>query len=224
MAVAFVDDTTNTAAATTMSLSVPTGVVDGDVMLMAVMSATDTSTITISGGGWTSLRNQTDATNGQKLWTWWRLCSSEPGSYTVNASPAEDMAGCILGYEGNHASAPINEDNGSTTGNTQAHSSASILTDVDGCMIVAFYGADSTATRLPATPDGSPVATERVEVFQAGNNLSLYAQEYLQPTAATISLDMSWASAVDFGCVNVIAAIAPAAAGGGPSQRFMWTP
>lgn len=211
--------TSATAAATTMVINTPGSVADGDIMCLDVMAATHTSTITVTG--WTSVRNQTDSGNGQKLWSFQRIASSEPTNYTVNASPAEDMAGAMDAYAGGDTGTPVNVSNGSTTGNTTGQTSASITTTVDGALVRAVYGADSNVTCLPGTPDASPVATERTEVFQAGNAISLYVQDYEQPTQGAISLDMTWNAAPIAGCVNNIYALTPGAAGAAPSLRVV---
>jgi hypothetical protein len=208
-----------TAAATTMVVDTPTGVADGDIMCLEVFAATTSSTITVTG--WTSTRTQTG--NG-KIWSFRRIASSEPANYTVNASPAEDMAGAMDAYAGGDTTTPINTSNGAAnSGTTAAQTSASITTTVDGCMIRAVFCADSNASHLPATPDASPVATERAEVFQTGGNLNLYVEDYEQPTQGAITLDMTWGSSLTLAGVTQIYALAPTAGGGGGATPALRT-
>jgi hypothetical protein len=57
-------------------------------------------------------------------------------------------------------------------------------------MIVALFGGDPGATPRTGTPDASPAASERLEA-QNGTLGFVYGEDYLQPTAAPISLDVT---------------------------------
>jgi hypothetical protein len=86
MAITFQNATTmQLNSATSGALSVPSGVVDGDFLITAMLTEQGTSTPSITGGGWTSIL--TPAANAQgdgRLSIWYRRASGEPASYTLN--------------------------------------------------------------------------------------------------------------------------------------------
>lgn len=90
MAIAF--QTASTAvfdAATSGSLSVPSGTVDGDMLIAGVICKQGASPANITISGFTSIASSNQATtNAQDGLTtvFWRRASSEPASYTVNTN------------------------------------------------------------------------------------------------------------------------------------------
>lgn len=65
---------------TSLACNVPT-VTNGDLMLMYVTTALQTSSMAITGGGWNLLTRQDTAEMSTACY--WRIASSEPASYTV---------------------------------------------------------------------------------------------------------------------------------------------
>lgn len=228
MAITRVNASTATAAASSMSVNVPSGVSDGDYLVLGISAATESSSIT-TPSGWTALRNQTDVGNGQKLWSYHRIASSEPASYTVSVSPAEDMAAIMIAYRGTDSSLAtvVQAQAGANGGNTAAQSSPSVTSTTDGAMILAFFGADSNTDHTPVTADSSPAATAEATVFQSGNNISFFAEDYILPTAGAQVLDCTFNSAPSAGVVKLafaIGAAAGAAATAPPFARERSTP
>lgn len=92
--------TLSQAAAASITINVPTGTANGDFLLMVV---TDSNPVTwTQPSGWTLIGNAADAGNDDNFASaYWRIASSEPGSYTVSLSSATSpMCGVIARYTG----------------------------------------------------------------------------------------------------------------------------
>jgi hypothetical protein len=214
MAVAFRSANTGTFTAdASPGISAPAGVEDGDLLLYGV--ATDTVHVILNAPtGWTQVGTSQDiAGTDSTLSVFWKIASSEPGSYTFDTpgnlfDALESGVGAILAYSGAHQVSPIDTTNQSATGNAQAHTTAAITPSVDDCMIVAFVAADSPATQAGAA-DGTPTPDERADLAN-GTTGWIFAMDALQAGAAPVDLSVTLVDIDSAG--NVILAIAPAGA------------
>src|SRR5947209_8222374 len=94
----------NGGGGTTIVMTVPTGVVDNDVMVMAITVRGGTGTTITTPGGWTLIDSVTSGTALiQSLY--WRVASSEPASYTVTIT-SNKASGVIVAWSGASTSAP----------------------------------------------------------------------------------------------------------------------
>jgi hypothetical protein len=199
MPVAFVDDQGGTYSATSSwVLNVPTGVSNGDILLWRVTIDRTTVTAT-TPNGWDPVDGPRDQTGAARSYLYKRIASSEPSSYTLTLSGTASGSAVMIAYTGTDTVDPVQATSpaGTTTGSTATPTTAAITPAGDNYMLVAFYGSDSGATKLPITPDSSPAATERsaAEGTAGGRFYSTYVQEYLQTTAAAQALDITAPSA-----------------------------
>src|SRR5690242_15100527 len=104
----------------TITMTVPTGVQNGDAMVMIVADNAGASVTWTDPSGWTVLQKKGTAGVGSTA-TWWRLASSEPASYTVTATSGK-MAGVIIALSGADSAAP-----GSTQQAAQANLSSATV-------------------------------------------------------------------------------------------------
>lgn len=100
MALAFRDalGSNNAGGATNITMTVPTGVVDGDLMIMAVACRGGNLPFPVTG--WTQLDTNYNGSNMSTA-IYWRVASSEPASYSVswNASTVK-ASGVIIAFSG----------------------------------------------------------------------------------------------------------------------------
>lgn len=171
MAVAFRNATTasNAAGTANLTVNVPAGTVNGDVLLLCGNNSNPDTYTTPSG--WTPLDAPAIAAVGQSA-LFYRIASSEPASYVLTkASASLPSTAVMLSYSGasgtirDHTSA--NTANGVTTGTPTALSG---VTASD--MAVHFYGADDSATNttnIVLTPPGGSWNTRaNVSVAKGG--------------------------------------------------------
>jgi hypothetical protein len=224
MAVAF---RTNGAGSATFTASAspvvtkPTGVTDGDLVLLPF--AGDTTFTMTTPAGWSllaSVNNGTDNTTA----VIYKFASGEPASWTFTnlfTSVQTGEAGVVT-YSGVDTTTPINTSASGTTTSTNPHSAPSITPTVDNCMILTFSGCDNPSSSFTATPGTSPVtATERLDANTGSNTGWVYCEEFLQGTAAAIALQYTTLTAVTTCAIS--AALAPAVAAPSgllPPRRF----
>ena len=94
-------------------------------------------------------------TDGETI-SGWRVCSSEPSSYTLPmaSGSADSYSGFIIELSGQDATTPINK-NSKKAGNSKTASFTAITTTVDGCLILACVGDSAGASTITfATPTG----------------------------------------------------------------------
>lgn len=110
MSIAFrsASTTANGAAPTSITVTRPSGTVDGDLMVAFVVISAD-QTITAGPGSWTELTDQaTGAATGDSRHTvWWKVAAGETGDYTWTFSAGADAAAAILTYSGASQTVPI---------------------------------------------------------------------------------------------------------------------
>ena len=178
----FKSATSNGAAGgTSLVLSTPAGVVDGDVMIASVGYGLTSSPLTITppaAGAWTLVRyTQQGATNVYGLAVYVRVASSEPASYTWTFSSATNSAGGIGAYINVDTGTPVDVENG-------GNSVRAATTTQPGAMLVAtFHGASATAFTPPAG------MSERYDRFAGASNTVDVAQaDVIQAVAGTTGL------------------------------------
>jgi len=203
---------------TSFTITKPAGTAENDVMLMVCYQDALVASPTLSG--WISELGPVDQSTNARGNVLRKVAGAgEPGSYTFACGDSQGTA-YILTYRGGDAAAPINQKAGGVTADTSTPPSPSITPTVNGCMIVAAIGTDQTTTRLPISPDTSPVANERVEV-ESAVFVSAYGQDYLQGTAAAISLDATTTGVAEWIAFTV--AIAPSTELAPTKRRFpLW--
>lgn len=127
-----------------LTLTKPTGTVDGDRVTIVVYFEPDTTTITVSPGTWESV---TIANTGAfKLQAFTKIASSEPASYTVSNNTAGDQWRAAVGVAYS----------GGTGSGTQIDTSGSSQ-------------ADGTAITAQTAPTIDPTSTSTMVVFAYGN-------------------------------------------------------
>jgi hypothetical protein len=155
-----------------------------------------------------------DQSTNLRAYLYYRIASSEPADYTAALTGTAAGAAAMLAYTGTDPVSPVQATSPAGTEQTsQTPTTASIVPAGDNYMLVAFYGCDAGASRVPISPQASPLATERVEVEQAAF-VTVYVQEYLQTSAASQALSMT-AAASDIWVMQIVA-LKPAPSGPTP--------
>lgn len=142
----------NAGGSTSLSIAMPTGVVQGDVMVMAVTARGTQATIT-PPTGWTSL--QKHATTGtiitQQMF-WKQAGAGEAGPYVWTLSTSGKASGVILAYTNTAPSSPIDVSGGQANSTASATITApTVTTTVANDMLVGFFGEANSATYTATT-------------------------------------------------------------------------
>jgi hypothetical protein len=213
MAVAFRTNGAGSATFTTSAspvVTTPSGVTDGDLVLIEF--AGDTTFTLTTPSGWSLLASVDNGTDNTTAIIY-KFASGEPASWTFTNlfTSAQTGEAGVVTYSGVDTTTPINTSASGTTTSTNPHSAPSITPTVDNCMILGFSGCDNPSSSFTATPGTSPVtATERFDANTGANTGWVYCEEFLQGTAAAIALQYTTLTAVTTCAIS--AALAPAAA------------
>ena len=167
----------NGTGSTSLSISKPTGVAQGDVML-ATVTATGTGTVT-APSGWTVVKNTTQGTALRQA-TYYKVAgASEAASYSWSLGTSRATAGGIVDYSGVNQTAPVDA-SASATGTSGNAVAASVTTSAAGDQVVAIA---SFATATTVTADST--TTERYDV--ASGSTTGEAADFAQSSAGATS-------------------------------------
>jgi hypothetical protein len=127
---------------TSLSLTMPTGTLQDDVLIAVVTWRTSTTTIT-PPSGWTAVINGTGSVSGNiQQATYYRVATSgEAGPYSFTFSTTSKASGVVAAYTGVETSNPINiaSTNSVSTANATM-STNSVTTTSPNTMLVGAYG------------------------------------------------------------------------------------
>lgn len=169
--------TTQTSSSTSVVVTIPAGVQDGDELRVAI-TAPNADTWTVPGG-WTEELNHASGTNPRTR-VWRRTASSEPASYTWTSSTSRPYVAVCFAMRGDPTT-PVDVSGGQGTASSTSAVAPTVTTTVDECLLVvifgATYGAGTSGTCTP--PSGM---TEWADVCTASGSaanrhLAVYFEE-----------------------------------------------
>ena len=176
------------AGAASITLTVPAGVVNNDLLFMHIGTRGGGQTTIATPAGWTLLRNTNNA-NVIRLATFYRIASSEPASYTVpfgGTQPSQQAVGAITAYYGVKAitaPGPLDVNGATGTGNNAAPSAASINAAANALVIAAYSHGTGNGTVGSAMFTTAAGMAERYDAQSqnatAGNRVSLAGDDIL---------------------------------------------
>ena len=185
--------------ATSIAVSVPAGVVAGDVMIASI--AAEGGGNFTAPTGWSSTNLFAGATKFGTGGVYFHVASSsEPASYSWGLGTSRKATGKIASYVGVENSSPI-EVKATTAGNTSGTTdkAASITTTVNNTMVILDWSGVNAAGAFTITPPAS--TTNRATVFTSGSGsvVGSQTQDFIQATAGatgektfTISASIPW--------------------------------
>jgi hypothetical protein len=142
MALSIVNTTTavQNTAATTITINVPSGVANGDILVLMVMSNNATWT---TPSGWTVW-----LANSNNRAIYYRTASSEPASYTITQSASQTASACMVAC--NDAAIDVM---GTISANASPSVADSITTTANNAFVFDYIAVNS-ASRTVTTPAG----------------------------------------------------------------------
>ena len=203
-------ETDITVATRSPAVTKPTGVVDGDLMLMFIVTNT-AANFASPVVGWTIIGAEVDAASCSTA-LYYKVASGEGATWTMTNLTAQTEVSdiIVIAYSGVKTGAPINAQGTQTETTGTTVSGPSCDPTVNDCMIVQFAGTDPGTGAFAGTADTSPAATERWDAKNAAadNAEYIYIQEWLSAgTHAAIALDITGLTSAGYGHHQV--ALAP---------------
>jgi hypothetical protein len=190
--------------ASSLVISVPSGVVAGDVMIAAVDA--EGSTAITPPGGWSSTGLFAGTTNYGYSGVYFRVAgSSEPSSYSWSLGTSRKAVGKITAYTGVENSAPIEVTATTAGGLTGTSDSApSITTTVANTTVLMEFAALNSLGSFTITP---PTGTNtRASAFTsgAGSVVGAEVQDFVQATAgATGTKTFKPSASISWGAITI---------------------
>ena len=211
---------------TTLTITKPTGLIVGDLMVayMASNGTTSTRVWTILSG-WTSIVNKTDVINAtQKVShvAMYKIADSgdvAASDFTFTCSTSDRLAGVIYRIDGSAVSAVVNDDNGPDSeaiinDETPLFTLSSLTPTVASCLLL-FLCAHSEGNSTSKTTSAQAIATSNPtwnEDFDNHNstNLTIAGASAVRPeTTATGNASYTSSGDATTDCALIIVAINP---------------
>jgi len=209
--------TTTSATASSITLTKPTGVVDGDLLLIVVMNDDLTNTAqwdasTYFPTGFTFINESGDNLCDCHTAAFWRIADGTAGSTIgVSAESSDNYVGFYFRISGAHATTPIHQvgaDSNTTSATTGVITE--VTTTVDDCLCLAVVSTDG-ATLVPAdSVSGSWSTADGITNELSGVGAEV-ATQGKATAGATGDCTFDWTGAGSNGSSGFQIAIAPAA-------------
>jgi len=192
----------------------------GDYGLILVSGDDITGAVTgISPGTWTNVYHDTLSVDGQFVEVWECQALTGSASYTVTGSLGADCSACAIACDGQSVT-PVNVRSTTLTDSNIASdwniAAPSITTTVDGCLLIALYGLDTTSgsygTSATAPSGYGGTISEHSTASWAHCGLA-YKTQTTQGATGTATFVVSPTSGSSAGFVAYHFAIAPASGG-----------
>jgi hypothetical protein len=190
--------------ATSIAVSVPAGVVAGDVMIASI-DAEGSGTFTVPTG-WSSTGLFSGATFFGFSGVYFHVAgSSEPASYSWELGTSRKATGKIVSYVGVENGSPL-EVTATTAGASSgtSDSAASITTTLANTMVLLDFGARNSLGTFTITPPGS--TTQRASIFTSGTGavVGSQTQDFTQATAgATGTKTFKTSASIPWGAITI---------------------
>jgi len=157
MAIAFESYDTASGSGTSITITKPSGVTDGDVLVASIaLSFNAVDDITPPDGNWHLVRAEAHSSQFVQLHLFYKVvtdASGEGADYTFSWTGSYTNNGGIARYSGVNTSTPSDVASSSNDGTSTSPTGSSITTATNGSMLVWVCGA-VTATGARYTPPG----------------------------------------------------------------------
>jgi hypothetical protein len=207
------------------SLTAPSGIASGDLLLAFLQEDTPATTLTSISGGttWNSVSGTGFDANGRLLgsihttYFKWKIAGgSEPATYTTVTSATWTGVQAVCRISGVHQTTPIDVAAVQETSGSVNHATPSIDPSVNETLIVTCYSLDSTAARTWTQSTG----TERLDQSEgtAFTSMSVYSENH--PSGHDAISRTGVISTGTLAGIGAIFAIRPPAAGGATEDPY----
>ncbi len=133
------EEAKRSSSSSSVTVSTPSGTVEGDLLIAAV--ATDGNESFSTPSGWTQISQANQG--GASLAVYWKLASaSESSSHTFSWGSNEEAYAWIMRFTGHHATTPIDTYATYGSGSSSSPDCPSVTTTVDNAMILRIGGFD----------------------------------------------------------------------------------
>ena len=178
----------NTADGTSITLTAPTGIADGDVLLIVLGLDGDPDTF-VNPSGFVQI-SPTDGDHNVAFCTFYviyKIASGESGNYTVSWVSNEKVQGLMYRITGAISGDEVQDPNNLNSGAVAAATALSYSTDTDDTLALALYGMDRNRITEGQADDGVGWTTEDIlEEGSAGGAVAGVSRKTIGTAGATL--------------------------------------
>lgn len=209
--------------APTLTVSKPTGVAAGHVMIAQVTARGGTGTTITASSGWTLIQRDDSGTTLAQAAYYKVATSSEPASYTWTFNTPQQASGGIVAYSGVDNTNPINANGGQPNPSSTSITAPSITTTVADTMLMGLFGTAVSTTVTPPTG-----MTERWDIASSGSAATRITSEgadesFAGPGGTGTRVATASAAAVNIGQLLALAPDNPANVRGAAEYQIVST-
>jgi len=174
-----------------ITISRPSPTNAGDLLIAAVATDGDTSSVIAPPEGWTLINP--GAYNGEvTLGVWWKIAgASEPASYQFTWWGSDkDAYGWIMRFTGQDPANPIHNWSANGQGDTNTPTSPEVTTSVDGCLILRLgaFDDDDIVVDSPGLPGHTAITMDESHSTEVSVAYGGYADAKLATDGTSITI------------------------------------
>jgi Calcineurin-like phosphoesterase len=196
----------NGAGALTLSISAPSGMASGDVLLCQIV-VSNASTMITAPGGWVQIQ-RTQSTSSALMASYYKVVgNAEPGSYTFSFDSSQPGTGAIADYVGVDGTGPIDASSSLYNANTSTASFAQVTTTHANDLLVALVGVTGNTS---VTPPAN--LQERYDANDPGstNGKTVELSDRLNPLAGATAVQAAQVASKAGSNLTQLVALSPA--------------
>ncbi len=180
--------TNNTADGTSIVMTAPSGIADGDVLLI-LLGLDGNTTAFVNPSGFVQI-SPTDGDHNVtfcSMYAIYKIASSESGNYTVSWTTSEKVQGLMYRITGAVSGDEVQDPNNVNTGAVAAATALSFTTDTDDTLALSLYGIDRNRITEGQADDGVGWTTEDIlEEGSAGGAIAGVSRKTIGSAGATL--------------------------------------
>lgn len=182
-----------TSGTATWVVTMPTGVVSGDVCLIEATDGTFASATWVPPTGFVLLKDQNN-TNNIRTQVWRKVCDGTEGStvtFTITGGATPFGQAVAIAYSGVDNTTPEDlTSTGKEPGTVTNPSQTSQTTVTDNAMVVGFFGARGAGVGSNGAAGSS--ATEEVDSYNTTLNSIVYVEQLVKTAAGAVALTFTF--------------------------------
>jgi Right handed beta helix region len=213
-----VSTSATSSSATSLTISTPSGVASGDVMLAAIDVNLPGSAAITAPSGWTLVRRDNNAQGYAALSqaVYYRVAgNSEPSSARWQFSASAGASGAMISFSAVDTTSPVDAHSGRYTPRTKSITAPGVSTSARGDVLVGFFG--TSGTRSIYAPSGMSEAYDLTGTGSTGAASSEGADQIIVSPGSTGSRTATTQGSRNSSTVGQLIALRPAATAAAPA-------
>lgn len=143
---------TQNSSGTNMTVNAPSGLTDGDTIVVGISIGDAPNDIASVPSGWAEFGFGKMDNGGQVFRAYWKVAASEGSSWTWTLNTANSAHAHAVAAQDADQTTPINASNAQNNSASNSIVATSVTTTIDNCLLIGFFAANSGNA---IAPDGA---------------------------------------------------------------------